>query len=139
MAEEAKKPASAKAPADKEENKEIKKEASKKEDKPKKAELPEIKPGMTIRLYQRIKEGEKERTQYFEGIVLAINGKTAVTRTVTLRKVSEGVGVEKIFPLGSPMIEKIEILKKAKVNQSKLYYLRDYNKKLKEEKVRKEK
>ena len=143
MAEEAKKeekkPEEAKQEAPKKEAKKeekAEKKEEKKDEKPKKAELPEIKPGMTIRLYQRIKEGKKERSQYFEGIVLAVKGKTPETRTVTLRKVSEGVGVEKIFPLGSPTVEKIEILKKAKVTQSKLYFLRDYNKKLKEEKVK---
>ena len=140
------KPKEAKKEAPKKEDKAEKKEeksssaeaatADKKEEKPKKASLPEIRPGMTIRLYQRIKEGKKERSQYFEGIVLSIKGKTPETRTVTLRKISEGVAVEKIFPLGSPTIDKIEILKKAKVTQSKLYYLRDYTKKLKEEKVK---
>ena len=111
-----------------------KKEA--KNEAPKKKKFPEIKPGYTIRIYQTIKEGKKERQQYFEGMVLGISGKTPQTRTVTLRKFSEGVGVEKIFPLGSPTIAKVEIIKKAKVRKSKLYYLRSYKKKLKEEKVK---
>ena len=101
-----------------------------------KKKLPKIKPGYTVRIYQTIKEGKKERQQYFEGIILAIKGKTPATRTVTVRKFSEGVGVEKIFPLGSPTITKVEIIKKAKVRKSKLYYLRSYKKKLQEEKVK---
>ncbi|MEA1909997.1 MAG: 50S ribosomal protein L19 [Patescibacteria group bacterium] len=108
----------------------VKKEAPKKEEK-----FPEIKPGYTIRIYQKIKEGDKERTQYFEGIILAMQGKTPASKTITVRKISEGVAVEKIFPLGSPTIEKIVVQKKANTRKSKLYYLRDYKKRLKEEKV----
>ena len=78
----------------------------------KKQALPELRPGYTIKLYQKVKEGDKERIQFFEGMVIALKGKTPATKTVTLRKVSYGVGVEKIFPLASPTITKIEILKK---------------------------
>lgn len=98
--------------------------------------IPKIKPGMTIKVHQKIKEkgpkGEKERTQIFEGIVIAHRGGNQVGATITVRKISEGIGVEKIFPLFSPTIKKIEIIKKAKVRRAKLYYLRNYKKKLKE-------
>lgn len=101
--------------------------------------LPEIKPGMTIKVHQKIAEitpkGEKrERIQIFEGIVIAAKGK-GLSKTITVRKKSFGVGVEKIFPLYSPLIAKIETVKKAKIRRAKLYYLRDYDKKLKERKV----
>jgi large subunit ribosomal protein L19 len=87
---------------------------------------------MTVRVHQKIKEGEKERVQVFQGIIIAMRGKTENTKTMTVRKVSFGVGVEKIFPLASPLIEKIEVVKVAKVRRSKLYYLRTYGKRLKE-------
>lgn len=94
--------------------------------------FPDLRPGMTIRLYHKIKEGEKERTQMFQGIIIALRGATAQTKTVTVQKNSFGVMVEKIFPLSSPLIEKIEVVKKAKVRRAKLYYLQSYGKRLKE-------
>lgn len=94
--------------------------------------FPDLRPGMTIRLHQRITEGEKSRVQVFQGIVIALRGKTPETKTVTLQKKSFGVMVEKIFPLASPMIEKIEVVKIAKVRRAKLNYLREYGKRLKE-------
>jgi len=99
-----------------------------------------LQPGMTVRIYQKIKElnakgEEKERTQFFEGMILARKHGAEKGATVTVRKVSGGIGVEKIFPLGLPTIEKVEILKKARVRRAKLYYLRNYKKKLKEVKV----
>ena len=106
--------------------------------------IPEIKSGMTIRVYQKIKElnikgEEKERTQYFEGMVIAHKHGKEIGNTITVRKISNGVGVEKIFPLNLPTIEKIEIKSQAKVRRSKLYFLKDlknrYKKKLKETKV----
>jgi len=97
-----------------------------------KKDLPDIKPGNTVVVHQKIKEGEKERTQKFEGIVLARKGGKGLSATITVRKISEGVGVEKIFPLHSPTITKIEVLKKAKVRRAKLYYLKGNKKKLKE-------
>ncbi len=100
-----------------------------------KKNLPDIKPGNTVVVHQKIKEGEKERTQKFEGIVIARKGGKGLSATITVRKISEGVGVEKIFPLHSPTITKIDVLKKAKVRRSKLYYLRGYKKKLKEVKA----
>ena len=83
--------------------------------------------------FSQAPKGElKERTQIFEGIVLALKHKNEKGATITVRKVSNGVGVEKIFPIKSPVIEKIDVLKQAKVRRAKLYYLRDYKKKLKE-------
>ncbi len=102
----------------------------------------ELKPGLTVRVYQKIKElnskgEEKERVQYFEGIIIARKHNKEVGATITVRKVSDGVGVEKIFPINLPTITKIEIKKEAKVRQAKLYYLRsDYKKKLKEKVVK---
>ncbi len=100
----------------------------------------EIKPGMTIKVHELIKEKnakgvEKERIQIFEGIVLALKHKKEVGSTITVRKVSGGIGVEKIFPLNSPIIKKIEPVKQAKVSRSKLRYLRSSKKKLKETKL----
>jgi len=103
--------------------------------------IPELKSGMTVRVYQKIKElnikgEEKERVQYFEGMIIAIKHGKEKGATITVRKVSDGVGVEKIFPLHLPTIEKIEIKKQAKVNRAKLYFLKNnYKKKLKEKKI----
>ena len=102
-------------------------------------DLPDIRPGQTIRVHQRIKEGDKERVQVFEGIVIGRSNGKGVTGTFTVRKVSDGIGVEKIFPLHMPSIEKIEIVKTAKVRHAKLYYLRDKDIKMKEDKTRHEK
>jgi len=98
----------------------------------------ELKPGMTVRVYQKIKElnskgEEKERVQYFEGIIIAHKHGKEIGATITVRKISEGIGVEKIFPLNLPTITKIEIKKQAKIKRAKLYFLRSgYKKKLKE-------
>jgi len=103
--------------------------------------IPELKPGMTVRVYQKIKElnakgEEKERTQYFEGIIVAKKHGKEAGGTITVSKVSNGVEVEKIFPLNLPTIEKIEIKKIAKVRRAKLGFLkRGYKKKLKEKRV----
>ena len=86
--------------------------------------VPDLKPGMTVKVYQRIKEGEKERTQMFEGIVLAVGSGNGMHKTFTVRKVVDGIGVEKVFPLYGSTIEKIVVKKTAKVRRSKLYYLR---------------
>lgn len=115
-----------------------KKETTKKEEKKDKKTVSELKPGMTVRIYQRIKElntkgEEKERVQYFEGLIIAKKHGNEKGATITVRKISNGVGVEKIFPLNLPTIEKIEVKKQAKVNRAKLYFLkRGYKKKLKE-------
>ena len=109
-----------------------------KKDKEKKQPLPDLKPGMTIRIYQKIKElnikgEEKERVQYFDGIIIAKKHGKEKGGTITVRKVSKGIGVEKIFPLNLPTITKIEIKKQARARRAKLYFLRrGYKKKLKE-------
>lgn len=87
--------------------------------------LPEFKPGDTVKVHQRIKEGGKERVQIFEGLVIARKGGTGVNSTFMVRKISYGVGVERIFPLHSPNIVKLEITKSPIVRQAKLYYVRD--------------
>lgn len=89
-----------------------------------KKDLPDIKPGDTVAVHQKIKEGDQERTQVFEGLVLARKHGKEAGATITVRKVVSGVGVEKIFPIHSPTIEKIEILKRGKARRAKLYYLR---------------
>jgi len=89
-----------------------------------KKDLPNIQPGDTVKVYQKIKEKDKERLQAFEGIVLARKHGKGISATITVRKVISGIGVEKIFPIHSPVIEKIEVLKKSKVRRAKLYYLR---------------
>lgn len=86
-------------------------------------DLPEIKPGDNVKVYTKIFEGDKERIQVFEGVVISKRGGNTRT-TFTVRKVSHGVGVEKTFPLHSPLIEKIEIVGRSKVRRAKLYYLR---------------
>ncbi len=80
--------------------------------------------GDTVKVHYRIVEGDKERIQVFEGIVIAINNK-GIKKTFTVRKISFDVGVERIFPLISPRIAKIEVVRKGKVRRSKLYYLRE--------------
>ena len=87
-------------------------------------DLPEIKPGMQIRVYERIKEGGKERLQPFEGIVIAKKHGRGVNATMIVRAILAGVGVEKIWPLHSPKIVKIEVLKAPTVRRAKLYFLR---------------
>ncbi len=107
---------------------------------PEKKKEIDIKPGMTVRVHEKIKEKnakgeEKERVQVFEGIVLAHKHKKEIGNTITVRKVASGVGVEKIFPLNSPLIVKIEPVKQAMVRKAKLGYLRKTTKKLKEVKI----
>lgn len=85
---------------------------------------PEIRPGDTIRVHQKIKEGDKDRIQIFEGLVIARKHGVGINSNITVRKVVDGVGVERIFPTNSPSIEKIEIIRSSKVKRSKLYYLR---------------
>lgn len=87
-----------------------------------------IKPGDFVRIYQKIKEGEKEKIQIFEGLVIARKHGKEAGATVTVRREISGIGVEKIFPLNSPTIQKIEILKRKKVKRAKLYYLREKKK-----------
>lgn len=86
--------------------------------------MPDLKPGVTIRVHQKIKEGEKERIQVFEGLVIAIGAGNGPSKTFTVRKVVEGIGVEKVFPLYSPNIAKIQVKKESSVRRSKLYFMR---------------
>ncbi|MCX8080607.1 MAG: 50S ribosomal protein L19 [Bacteroidia bacterium] len=85
---------------------------------------PEFKAGDTITVHYKIKEGDKERIQQFSGVVIQRKNERA-TATFTVRKISNGVGVERIFPLASPFIDKIEVTKKGDVRRAKLYYLRN--------------
>jgi large subunit ribosomal protein L19 len=89
-----------------------------------KDDLPEIRPGDTVRAHVKVREGGKERIQLFEGLAIAVrNG--GIARNVTLRKMSNGVGVERTFPLHSPNVAKFEVLRHGRVRRAKLYYLRD--------------
>lgn len=90
-----------------------------------KKDIPEIRAGDMVKVYQRIKEKNKERVQVFEGQVLFIKHGKGIGSTITVRKVLSGVGVEKTFPIHSPLIEKIEVVKKLKARRAKLYYLRE--------------
>lgn len=86
---------------------------------------PEFKAGDTITVTYKIKEGEKFRLQNFKGVVIQISGATPTTRTFTVRKISGGVGVERIFPFQSPFIDKIEVNKVGKVRRARIFYLRN--------------
>jgi large subunit ribosomal protein L19 len=90
-----------------------------------KKDIPEIRAGDMVKVYQRIKEKNKERVQIFEGQVLFAKHGKGIGATITVRKVLSGVGVEKTFPIHSPLIEKIEVVKKLKARRAKLYYLRE--------------
>jgi large subunit ribosomal protein L19 len=87
-------------------------------------DIPDFKPGDTIRVHARIKEGDKERIQVFQGAVIR-KRKGGTGATFTVRKVSYGIGVERIFPLHSPSIDKVEIVSRGKVRRGRLYYLRN--------------
>ncbi len=106
-----------------------------------KTDLPEFRPGYTVRVHQKIKEKKKKRIQIFEGIVIARKGGNSLDATFTVRKVTSGVGVERIFPLHSPHIAQIEVVKKAQPRRAKLYYLRRKQRERmrKEERVKEEK
>jgi large subunit ribosomal protein L19 len=86
-------------------------------------DLPRFRPGDTVRVHVKIKEGEKYRIQIFEGVVIA-RKRNAISSTFTVRKVSFGYGIERIFPTHSPIIEKLEVVKGGKVRRARLYYLR---------------
>ncbi len=86
---------------------------------------PEVKPGFTVRVHQKVQEGDKERVQIFEGLVISVHrGHSPSDHNFTVRRIASGIGVEKIFPLHSPLIEKIEVKKVAKVRRAKLNFLR---------------
>lgn len=87
--------------------------------------VPEVRTGYTVKVSQKIKEGGKERVQHFEGLVIKVGHGEGVEKTITVRKIVQGIGVEKVFPIHSPNITKIEVKKKAKVRRAKLYYMRE--------------
>ena len=89
-----------------------------------KKEVTDVHIGDTVKVHMRIVEGEKERIQVIEGVVIKMRGGGA-RKTLTVRKISFGIGVERIFPIHSPRVEKIDIVKRAKIRQAKLYYLRE--------------
>ncbi len=89
-----------------------------------KENVPVLNIGDTIRIHNKIKEGNRERIQLFEGTIIAKNG-GGISETFTVRRVSYGVGVEKTFPVHSPNVEKVEVIRRGKVRRAKLYYLRD--------------
>ena len=86
-------------------------------------DLPRFRPGDTVRVHVKIKEGDKYRIQVFEGVVI-VQKNNGISSTFTVRKVSFGYGIERIFPLHSPIIEKLEVVKSGKVRRARLYYLR---------------
>jgi large subunit ribosomal protein L19 len=93
-------------------------------DKTQMTERPPMKSGDTVRVHVKVREGDKERIQVFEGIVIGLH-RGGARASFTVRKVSFGQGVERIFPLHSPIIQKVEVLRSAKVRRAKLYFLRD--------------
>lgn len=86
-------------------------------------DIPQFKAGDTIGVYYKVVEGNKERVQLFQGTVIRVSG-SGIAKAFTVRKVVDGIGVERIIPMNSPMVDKIEVLKVGKVRRSKLYYLR---------------
>ena len=87
--------------------------------------IPKFNVGDTVRVHFRIVEGEKERIQVYEGVAISRNGAESPTATFTVRRVTFGEGVERVFPLHSPRIEKVEVIREGRVRRAKLYYLRD--------------
>ncbi len=94
------------------------------ENEQKKKSIPEVEPGDSVKVFVRIKEGNKERTQAFEGVIIKKQG-CGFRKTITVRRVFQGIGVERVFPLHSPKIENIKVLRKGKVKRARLYYLRE--------------
>ena len=89
-----------------------------------KSEVPAIEIGDTVKVHVKIREGDKERIQLFEGTIIAIKG-SGISKTFTVRRLSYGVGVERVFPVHSPNVAKVEVVRHGRVRRSKLYYLRD--------------
>lgn len=87
------------------------------------SDMPEFRAGDTVKVHVRVREGEKERIQMFQGVVISRKG-SGTNESFTVRKMSGGIGVERIFPLHSPIIERIEVLRRGRVRRAKLYYLR---------------
>ncbi len=88
-------------------------------------EVPTIETGMEVEVYQILKEGDKERIQKFRGLVLSVRGATTLTRVITVRADIDGIGIEKIFPINSPFIQKIEVLRRFKVRRKNIRYIRE--------------
>lgn len=88
------------------------------------SDLPRISPGDTVKVHVKVKEGEKERIQVYQGVVIGIRG-GGMRTSFTVRKISVGIGVERIFPLHSPSIDRLEVLRSGKVRRAKLYFLRE--------------
>lgn len=86
---------------------------------------PQIKVGQTVKVHQKIKEGGKERIQVFQGLVIQVSGDKGINQTFTVRTTLSGVGVEKVFPVHSDTVAKVEIVKQSKVRRAKLYYMRE--------------
>lgn len=93
-------------------------------DEQKKAQVVDVRSGDTVRVYQKIKEGSKERVQMFEGVVIRTDNKSQQTSRITVRKIASGVGVEKSFLLHSPLVERVEVVRRSKVRRNFLSYLR---------------
>ena len=89
-----------------------------------KEDLPDFKSGDTVKVNVKVSEGNRERIQTFEGVIIAVNG-VGINKTITVRKLSFGVGVERIFPVHAPIVDSLEVVRKGKVRRSKLYYLPD--------------
>jgi large subunit ribosomal protein L19 len=87
-------------------------------------DIPDFRPGDTVKVHAKVVEGTRERVQIFEGVVIAKKG-SGISETYTVRKISSGVGVERIFPLHTPRVEKIEVVRHGRVRRAKLYYLRN--------------
>ena len=98
-----------------------------------KKNLPEMRPGDTVRVYEKVPEEKRKKSRVFEGILISRKHGKGINATFTVRAILEGVGIEKTYPLHSPLIEKIEIIKKGKTRRAKLYYLREKS----ERKIRK--
>ena len=98
--------------------------------------MPELQTGDIVRVHRKIKEGEKERIQIFKGLIIAIKGKQSSSPMITVRRESQGIGIEITVPIYSPLIEKIEVLRHSKVRRSKLYYMRERTGKAAKMKVR---
>lgn len=87
------------------------------------ADLPVFRAGDTVKVFVKVREGEKERVQLFQGVVIALKH-GGIRQTVTVRKISNGIGVERVFPLHSPIVDKVEVVQRGRVRRAKLYYLR---------------
>ncbi|PKZ21725.1 50S ribosomal protein L19, partial [Aerococcus sanguinicola] len=88
------------------------------------SDIPDFRPGDTVRVHAKVVEGDRERIQIFEGVVIKRRGQ-GISETYTVRKISSGVGVERTFPVHTPRVDQIEVIRQGKVRRAKLYYLRD--------------